>query len=120
MAWSLGIDHINLLANSGSDVLIFRNIGNAPVDNPDTVTNFSAFDAIDVGELVPSIALGGNFSSQSAGLASLSTTNSFAFFRTDLHVLFIDVNHDGAIDVEHDMSVLLEGVSSINKWNLVA
>lgn len=117
---SHGIDHINLGFNTGADVLIIRGILNSPVDNPDIVTNFSALDTIDVDDLVTSISFGGNFSSQSAGLASLSAAHSVAFFRSDTHTLFVDVNHDGAIDVDHDMAIKLEGVTALSSWNITA
>lgn len=115
-----GIDTINLVLNSGTDVLMFDSFTQSqPSGFEDVVNNFGSFDTIDVSDMVSNLTFNGNVASKSAGISGLSTGHASAFFVTADHMLYIDVNHDGAIDNGHDFALYLNGVSTLSNANLV-
>ncbi len=114
-----GVDQINLNLNSGLDVLVFDQQSDSAFGSADIVTNFNAFDTIDISELVASVNFTGNVTSLSNGMATLSTSQSRAFFITNTNLLCVDLNHDGLLDADNDLSLMLNGVSSLNGFNLI-
>ncbi|MDB5525631.1 MAG: hypothetical protein JWM58_3394 [Rhizobium sp.] len=114
-----GVDAINLTLNSGLDVIIFDHESESSYGAGDMVAGFGSFDAIDIGGAVDSVTFMGNVTSLSGGLATLSESQTRAFYETATQALYVDVNHDGILDAAHDMEVTLVGVSSISGFNLV-
>lgn len=116
---SLGIDDVTLGTTAGSDTFIFTNKNQSGLNAGDIISNFTAADVIDISAVVSSISFGGNASSAANGLALLSTNHSVAFFDQSTHMLYIDVNHDGALSAGVDMEMELVQLSSFNGGSLI-
>lgn len=116
---SLGADKITLGAGSGLDRIIYRADGESGYGlGYDTIGNFGIFDAIDVSTFAD-VTFMGNFSSNAAGIAMLSTSQQRAFFNTTTDTLYIDIDHDKALGLNHDMQIVLTGLSSFSSANLI-
>ena len=115
---SLGIDDVTLNTAGGSDSLIFTNKNQSLLNSGDIISNFNAFDVIDISAVVSSIVVG-NATSFANGLALLSTVHSVAFFDQSSHKLYIDVNHDGALSAGVDMEMELVNLSTFNSSSLI-
>lgn len=116
---SSGVDHINMMLNSGLDVLVFDQQTDSAFGSGDIVTNFNAVDTIDINDLVSGVNFVGNVTSDANGLAMLSGVQSRAFFNTTTQTLNVDINHDGQLDAAHDLSVTLTGLASFNAFNII-
>lgn len=116
---SLGIDDVTLSTTAGSDTFIFTNKNQSSVNSGDIISNFNASDVIDISAVVSSIAFGGDATSFANGLALLSTNHSVAFFDQSSHILYIDVNHDGALSAGVDMQMELVNLSTFSGGSLI-
>jgi hypothetical protein len=116
---SAGHDKIMLLASSGLDVIEFRSQSHSAYGAADSVSNFNAFDVVDISALTGSVSFAGNYANLSTGLSHLSTSHVTAFYDTGNDHLYVDLNHDGALDSAHDLDVKLD-IVSFNGWNISA
>lgn len=117
---SLNFDAINLEFESGADKIIYRASNESSYGlGYDTITNFNSFDVIDVSAFAD-VAFVGNFADNASGIAALSTTNQRAFFNTTTDTLYIDIDHDKALGLNHDMQIVLTGLASFAGFNLVS
>jgi len=116
---SLGIDDVTLNTTGGTDTFIFTNKNQSSVNSGDIISNFNAFDVIDISAVVSSIAYGGDVANFASGLALLSTNDSVAFFDQSSHRLYIDVNHDGAMSAGVDMQIELVSLSTFSSGSLI-
>jgi Ca2+-binding RTX toxin-like protein len=117
---SQGADTVVLQHNAGLDVLYYTNVNQSQATGAvDIIREFTVTDTIDIHTIVDNVVFKGNFDSFAEGLESLSTSVSSAFFNKADHSVYVDLDHNGVIGV-WDLGVQLEGVESIQSWNLVA
>jgi serralysin len=116
---SLGIDDVTLNTSGGTDTFIFTNKNQSSLNSGDIISDFNAFDVIDISAVVSSVAFGGNVADFNSGLAVLSTSHSVAFFDQANHMLYIDVNHDGSLSAGVDMQIELVQLSSFTSNSLI-
>jgi hypothetical protein len=116
---SLGIDTFNFLAASGSNTIVYTAQDQSADGSGDNVSNFNLFDTVDVSALVGVGTFGGSVANFSAGLATLSTGHVVAFYDESLQLLDIDLDHDGTINIHHDLEIHLAGLSTFNGVSLL-
>lgn len=116
---SLGIDTFDFLPSSGTNTIVYTAQNQSAAGSADDVNNFSIFQTIDVSALVGVGTFGGSVANLTAGLATLSTGHVVAFYDESLQILNIDLDHDGTININHDIQVHLEGLSTFNSVSLI-
>jgi hypothetical protein len=115
---SLGVDSISV-AGGALDTLVFHSQDHSAYGSGDNVSGFNIFDGIDISDIVSSVTFGGDVATFAAGVATLSASHSVGFYDTANHTLYVDINHDGAIDAAHDMEFHLTGLSSFGSTSLI-
>jgi hypothetical protein len=114
-----GRDMISFLASSGLDTMVFRSQSHSAYGSSVTINNFNTFDLVDISDLTGSVVFAGNYANSSTGISHLSTSQVTAFYDTGNDHLYVDLNHDGALDAAHDLDVKLD-IASFNSWNITA